>query len=122
MSMDKWARFLANEKLVPSRIGDHWTMKLVELCEKLASVRGPKIRPHKDKLESRRFVCLTAMEMGIDLPAIKHKVTGRKLIGRGLLDAWNKAGVEKYGSVVGTQSVYESKRRDVVTRLCKEFA
>ena len=113
--IDLWAQFLANEKLSPDRIEEHWAMELVRLCEALAAKRGPKVRPYHAKLESRRLVCETAMELGIDLPAIKAQ--GRVAMARSLLDAWNSAYAARHGSTLGTASAREAIRRNVVTRL-----
>jgi hypothetical protein len=118
--IDKWANFLANEKLQPASVGEQWTMELVRLCEALAAKRGPRVRPYLEKLASRRLVVDTAMDLGIDLPAIRGR-TGRLVISRSLLDAWNLAYREWHGSTVGTASVREAKRRDIKTRLCREL-
>ncbi len=118
---DLWANFLFNEKLDPVRIREEkWILLLIALCEKLASIQRPNLNTHKTKLDCRKLVCETAMEMGIDLPGIKSN-KGKYLIGRGLLDMWNKVTAEKYGSAIGTQSEWEAKRRNVVTRLSKEL-
>ena len=113
--IDKWANFLANEKLRPSSVGEQWTMELVRLCEALAAKRGPKVSPYRAKLESRRLVCETAMDLGIDLPAIKAR--GRVAMARSLLDAWNSAYAARHGSTFGTAAAREAIRRNVVTRL-----
>jgi hypothetical protein len=118
--IDKWANFLANEKLRPASVGEQWTMELVRLCEALAAKRGPRVRPYLEKLASRRLVVDTAMDLGIDLPAIRGR-TGRLVISRSLLDAWNLAYRERHGSTVGTASAREAKRRDIKTRLCREL-
>lgn len=117
--IDCWANFLYNEKLVPERMTEDWVLKLITLCETLAKIRRPNISTHQHKLESRKLLCFTAMDLSIDLPSIKHKTTGRYLIGRGLLDAWNLAYQEKHGSTYGTACAKEAKRRDIVTRLSK---
>jgi hypothetical protein len=117
--IDKWANFLANEKLRPASVGEHWTMELVRLCEALAAKRGPKVTPYAERLASRRLVVDTAMDLGIDLPAIRGR-TGRLVISRSLLDAWNLAYRERHGSILGTASAREAKRRDIKTRLCRE--
>jgi len=119
--IDKWANFLYNEKLVPERMDAESIMQLVKLSEEASKIRGPKISMHKHKLESREFLCNLAMDLGIDLLAIKHRITGKRLIGRGLLDAWNLAYQKKYGSVIGTSGRAEDIRRKVVTKLSKEM-
>lgn len=118
-NIDLWARFLSNEKLVLSRMDPHWMMELVRLCEEAAKVQAPKYRPYRDRIDSREFICDLAMDLGIDLPAIKHKTKGKVLMGRGLLDAWNRVYAEKYESAYGTLSLREAKRRDVVSKLSK---
>jgi hypothetical protein len=111
-NIDLWANFLANEKMTPKSVGEADTLKLIDLCKKMAETRGPIIRPYAKKLESRRFVCMTAMDMGIDLPAMNR-------IGRGLLDAWNLSYKERHGTNYGTAAIKEAKRRDIVTKLSK---
>lgn len=111
--IDLWANFLANEKLTPKRTGDAAT--LIRLCELLTAVGRPKVRPHSAKLDSRDMVCRVAMENGIDLTAFKRD--GKLLMGRGLLDAWNRVYALQFGSNVGTMGVKESTRRDVKTKL-----
>jgi hypothetical protein len=109
---DLWANFLANEKMTPKAVGPENVMVLVDFCNRLAEIRGPRIKEHKLKLESRRFVCQKAMEWGIDLPAMCK-------IGRGLLDAWLIVYKETYGGVYGTAAFREAIRRNVVTKLSK---
>jgi len=58
------------------------------------------------------------MELGIDLPSFTNS-RRKRIIGRGLLDAWNKAQVKRYGSAVGTAALKEAKRRDVKTLLTR---
>ena len=110
---DLWANFLANEKMTPKAVGPENIMVLVDFCNRLAEIRGPRIKEYKLKLESRRFVCQKAMEWGIDLPSMCK-------IGRGLLDAWLIVYKEVYGGVYGTAAFKEAVRRNVVTKLCKE--
>ena len=88
------------------------------LCEKLAELRGPKIKMHKDKLQSRELVCEVAIANGIDLPAIKYY--GKVMMGRGLLDAWNIVYKRVFGDTIGTAGEAEVRRRNLVTKLCKE--
>jgi hypothetical protein len=117
MSIDKWANFLKNEKLDPKNISAEWTMKLIQLCEALASIHSPKISMHKFKIESRKLVVETAMNLGIDLASIRHKMTGRYIIGRGLLDVWNQVYKERYGAIDGTRGQLIDIHRKVVTHL-----
>lgn len=114
-NIDLWANFLANEKLTPQRVPD--PMILVRLCEELAKDGHPCIKQHKDKLESRRKVVAKAMDLSIDLTAIKCRA--KMAMGRGLLDAWNLEYQRRFGSVVGTSGEHEVKRRGVSTRLSK---
>ena len=104
--MDLWARFLAHEKLDPKNMSSDWVLKLINLTEELVKRGNPKYRPYKDRLETRKLICETAMDLGIDLTGIKHKWKGKYMIGRGLLDMWNKVCIERYGSVYGTQSAW----------------
>jgi hypothetical protein len=115
--IDLWANFLMNEKLVTQHMDTDDVLAIIKLCEVLATKRGPKIRPYNLRLESRKLVCETAMELGIDLTAIRYH--GKVMMARGLLDAWNKAYAERYGSAVGTASKMEASRRDVKTRLAE---
>lgn len=115
---DKWANFLFNEKLDPKKLDEGSVMELLHLCEVLASKRGPIIRPHAQKLISRRLVVDTALDLGIDLLAMKHK--GKCLIGRGLLDVWMVAYKERYGSTFGTLGEWEAKRRNIKIKLSKK--
>ncbi len=115
-NIDCWANFLMNEKLEPSTVGEENTPVLIYLAEKAGEIRRPNISMHKHKLESRAFLCKLAMDLGIDLPALKNN-KGKMSMSRGLLDAWNKAYKEKFGSTVGTASEYEATRRDVKTDL-----
>jgi hypothetical protein len=117
---DRWANFLLNEKLEPKNLPDEQdTLDLIDLAEACGKERSPSIREHKLKLESREFLVAKAMDLGIDLPAMKNK-RGRVAMGRGLLNAWNKVYAKKYGSTVGTASAFEARRRDVKTKLCNE--
>lgn len=114
--INSWANFLFNEKLDPKHMTPHQIIDLVRLCGLLAEVRPPKINMHKDKLESRRFVCETAIENSIDLAGIKKQ--GKKLMmGRGLLDMWLVVYQEYFDDAYGTTAFTESKRRDIKTRL-----
>ncbi len=101
---DKWARFLMNEKLDPNR--------LIDLCNELTKIRNPRIKPYKEKLESRRLVCEVAIDLGIDLGSIKNKY-GKIAMTRGLLDMWNTILKERFGDNFGTNTWKEAKRRDL---------
>lgn len=105
-----WENFLENEKLYADRL-DGDIDRLVLLCEKLASIRPPKIKPHKAKLESRRLVAETAIDMGFDLTQLKYK--GRPAMGRGLLDVWNVVYKERFGTNYGTSGAKEVIRRNI---------
>lgn len=119
MSIDLWANFLFNEKLDPRILDEEDTLLLIELAQCAAEIRGPRVKPHKDKLLSREFLCEKAIDLGIDLPAIKNR-HGKVAMGRGLLDAWNKVYTKRFGSTVGTASRMEAIRRDIKTRLCNQ--
>lgn len=112
-TVDLWASFFANEKLTVNRVPIDMLLRLADLL--VTKGLSPKVRPYSQRLESRRQVCIVAMDNGIDLPAYKHN--GKPAMSRGLLDAWNKAYVEKYGSNYGTSGVREATRRDVKTKL-----
>ncbi len=125
MSINLWANFLRNEKLDPEVLGEQDVLKLMTLCKALADKRPPCIKMHKDKIESRRLVCTTAFELGIDLLAIKkRKFHGgsKPAIGRGLLDVWNEEYRREFGSTVGTLGEAEVKRRGIVTHLADQRA
>lgn len=115
-NVDLWANFLANEKLTPARVED--PMLLVKLCEKLAETGGPRVKPYAAKLISRRRVVNQAMDLGIDLAALKDR--GKLIMSRGLLDIWNSEYAKRYGSNVGTAAWKEAKRRDIKTLLRSE--
>jgi hypothetical protein len=118
--IDLWANFLANEKLVPDRLNPEDIQSLIRLSEALAEIQRPWISSHEVKLATRRVLCSVAMDLEIDLPAIKHKISGKFVIGRGLLDMWLKVYQERFGDVYGTQAFKEAIRRDVKTRLSRE--
>lgn len=115
--INKWANFLYNEKLDPDNLSPTDTLKIMALAETLASIRGPEISTHVLKLESRKLVVETAMDMLIDLPSMKHARNGRTIMGRGLLDAWNLAYAKKFGSIVGTPGQAAVRHRDIVTKM-----
>lgn len=114
-AINLWANFLANEKLTPQSIGEVNTLIIMELCQKMATVRRPNIKMHKDKIESRRFVINTAMDMNIDLMSIKKK-NGKPAMGRGLLDIWNEEYEKRFGSKLGTLGEAEDIRRKIITK------
>lgn len=120
-TINLWMNFLYNEKLDSDKMDEKTVIHLVRLCEKMAETRGPKIRPYAEKIKSRHFVCETAIDLSMDLMAIKHKNTGKRLIGRGLLDVWLKVYKERFGSTIGTSAEYETKRRDIKTRLARDL-
>jgi len=114
--IDIWANFLANHKLTPQRVPNQ--MILVQLCKKLSETgETPKYKPYHARLKSRELVCKIAMTNGIDLAAIKHNC--KVAMSRGLLDAWNKAYQEVYGSAYGTAGAKEADRRDIMTSVRK---
>lgn len=117
--IDCWAHFLADEKMYPDKIGG-WIHQVIVLCENLAKKYGrPKIKPYKEKLETRRKIVEVAMDMQFDLTAIIYK--GKLVMSRGLLDAWNKEYIRRHGSNIGTAGWKESIRRDVKTRIHDQF-
>lgn len=117
--INSWANFLFNEKLDPKHMHPHQVINLMRLCGLLADQRGPIIRSHKEKLESRRFVCETAIENGIDLAGIKKH--GKKLMmGRDLLDMWLEVYLEYFDHAYGTAAFTEAKRRNIKTKLAAE--
>jgi hypothetical protein len=118
MSINNWANFLANEKLDPEYISSADTSRLMDLCIKLDELGyTPKISMYKHKMESRKILVKVAMSIELDLLSIKHKFTGKRLIGRGLLDMWNQVYQERFGSTIGTSGAKEAQRRDVKTKL-----
>lgn len=121
--IDLWANFLFNEKLDPNQLDPKDTLRLLELCQRLAQIRPPKINPHKSKLESRALVCETAIDMGFDLMTIKRLKNGvsKVAMGRGLLDVWNEVYKKRFGSTLGTSGESEVTRRKIVTNLLKDI-
>jgi len=118
-SVDAWANFLASQRLEASLVREEHLMDLVRLAEHLGHDGYPRIASHDEVLRSRVLVCRAAMEVGLDLTAIKNR-RGKTAIGRGLLDAWNRIYAERYGSNVGTAGSLEAKRRDVRTRVSRQ--
>lgn len=119
--INQWANFLANHKLTPKRVKHPAAIALlIQLCELLARKGSPKMRPYTARLQSRRLVCMTAMQAGIDLASMKHH--GKMAMSRGLLDSWNQTYREAYLSTLGTAGAKEATRRDVKTKLAKERA
>jgi hypothetical protein len=114
-----WASFLADHKLQPADVEEHWVLELIRLAEELCKRGEPRYSPYADRLKARELVCVAAMDLGIDLPAIKSR-KGKTAMGRGLLDAWNIAYKKRHGSIVGTASAKEAKRRDIKTKLNAE--
>lgn len=111
-----WTDFLSNEHLGPERIDSYdQILMITNLVHALAAQRSPKVRPHAAKLDTRRLIANTAMDLRIDLSAIKKR--GKIAMGRGLLDVWNAEYAKRYGSNVGTASAREAKRRDIKTKL-----
>lgn len=104
--IDKWANFLAAEKLTP-RIEN--PMVLVKLAEELAQRGIPYFRPYQKRIESRRLVVDTAIDLGIDLTGIKFN--GKIVMARSLLDIWNEEYKKRFGDNVGTAGWREDKRR-----------
>lgn len=118
--MDSWANFFFNEKLDPAKMDEESMMELVWFCEQLSKMRAPCIRMHMDKLQTRKYACYLAMDLGIDLMEFRDKRTGKHLIGRGLLDMWNEVYTKRFGSTVGTRGAWEAKRRDCKIKLTQQ--
>lgn len=113
--LDRWGNFLAWEKITVQR-----EVPVEQLLDfiKLLSTRGePKSKPYKLRLATRRIICETAIDNGIDLT--KWKFKGRLTMSRGLLDMWNKVYQERFQSTYGTPGAKEAIRRDVKTKLGK---
>ncbi len=110
-TVDVWANFLSNHGLDPKKVGD--PLRLVQLAEALAQKGRPSFRPHKDRLESRRLLVNTAMDLGIDLAGMKDR--GKLIMDRGLLDIWNQEYAKRFGSEYGTAGWREAKRRTART-------
>lgn len=117
--IDLWANFFFNEKLDPKKMNEESIMELLYLCEVLAVKQAPTRHPYKDRIACRRLAVDTALDLGIDLIDFKNKQNGKIMIGRGLLDVWQVAYQERYGSTVGTRGAWEAKRRDIKTKLAK---
>jgi hypothetical protein len=119
-----WGNFLVHEKLDPANMTPNDVVKIVQLCEVLA-VKEPMPRiwkSYKERLLARRLVCSTAMDLAHDLSGIKHKSKGKPLMGRGLLDIWTVVYAERFGSNVGTNGWFETKRRNVKTKIGQDKA
>ncbi len=114
--MNLWANFLDIHYLSVGRVGNQHCQKLVLLCQELGKIERPKIRPYTARLMSRRLVCQVAMDLGIDLTAMKGK-DKKMAMHRGLLDIWNQVYKEKYGDTFGTPGAKEVVRRNVKTKL-----
>lgn len=112
--LNLWGCFLVNHKLTMKRCP--YPEQLIDFIKLLAATGvTPKVKPYAKQLETRRFVCVTAMEAGIDLTNWKHK--GRPAMSRGLLDMWNKVYQERYNSTYGTAGEREAIRRNVKIKL-----
>lgn len=119
---ERWANKLSHDKVRMDVVGDADRGKLIELCAELAK-RYPNVTCRAHPLHSRREVCEAAIDLGIDLAAMRslsRYKRGKPVIGRGLLDVWNVVLKERFGSNVGTNAWFEAKRRDIVTKLSKE--
>jgi len=112
---EKWSKFLEHEKLTPDRVMGVNVGRVIYLCNELARQGPPKFKPYAKRIETRRLICRTAIEMNFDLAAIKYH--GKIAMGRGLLDVWMEEYATKFGSAYGTQAWRETKRRDVKTKL-----
>lgn len=108
-----WSNFLECEKLARAMP----FQELLGFCIELAKIGPPKFKPYKDRLNTRRLVCETALSNGIDLAKYKHN--GKIAMGRGLLDIWNIRYTERFGGNYGTTGAKEASRRDIKTRLHK---
>lgn len=117
-ALKTWGGFLVHEKLDPARMSDADVQTIMRLVTELAT-RHPDPKPFRayaDRLQCRRVVCDVAMDLSIDLLGLKHPVSGKVLIGRGLLDVWAVAYQERFGSAVGTAAWHEDKRRKVSSK------
>lgn len=120
-AINVWANFLKHDKLDPEYLLLKDIQTIIILCQRL-SEKYPEPKPYrsyKDRLIHRRYVCETAIDMSIDIVSIKHKKNGKVIAGRGLLDMWAIVYKEKFGSAHGTNGWFETKRRDVSTKLSK---
>lgn len=119
-----WAGRLAHDKMEMDKVNDQDRAKLIELVAELAK-RHPEAQgqSHVHTLHFRKLVAETAMDLGIDLLAIKSMSRfkrGKPIIGRGLLDVWNEVLKQRFGSAVGTNAWREDKRRKIVTDMSKD--
>lgn len=118
---DLWMSFLANEKLTIKVLEENSPelyLGVQNLVNTLTCAGAtPKVRPHSAKLITRWTLVRTAMQLGLDLPAIKHK--GKIAMGRGLLDAWNQEYEKLFGATYGTAGAKEVKRRNIKTKLAE---
>lgn len=110
-----WMNFLVHEKLDPKNMADGDVHNFLKLTQFLGEKDRPYFSPYVKRLESRRLICEAAIDLSLDLTAIKRR--GKPLIGRGLLDVWLVVYKERFGSAVGTAGWSEVKRRTVVTKL-----
>lgn len=116
-----WANFLFNEKLTQDILEQMGVSKLIDFFRALEAKGRPDIRSHTHKMAARRLLVNTAMECEIDLTKLK-KFGGKVAMGRGLLDVWNEEYKKRFGGNIGTDGVYEAKRRNVVTKLSNQRA
>jgi hypothetical protein len=114
--IDLWAGFLKHEKLDPKQMSPDWVLKLIGLCEELAKKGKPKYRPYAARIQTRELIVNTAMDMAIDLVNIRNKFKGRYIIGRGLLDVWNRIYEKRFGSIHGTRGELVNIHRQIVSK------
>lgn len=105
-----WLNFLVWEKLNPKKMTKAQLDNFLKLAQVLGEKGRPAYNPYAKKLESRKLVCETAIDLSIDLMAYPK-------FGRGLLDAWVLTYKARFGSTIGTAAEKELKRRAVVTKL-----
>lgn len=125
-AFSRWANKLGHDKLrLDGPVSDADRGKLVEVVAELTA-RFPDVScavSYKQRQTDRRAVCQVAMDLGIDLLAVKclglHR-RGNPLIGRGLLDVWMVVLEERFGSNVGTNAKLEVIRRGVMTKLAAD--
>lgn len=92
---DLWIEFLANERLSIERVGIAW-VSLCNLCLVLATGNKPKWEDHQARIETRRLIARTAINLKIDLAAIHFK--GKSAMGAALLEVWREESERKFGS------------------------
>lgn len=104
-----WANFFKHEKL---NRDNHEPLALLDLATELSKTDRAHFKPYPKRIESRVLLVNKAMDLGIDLTKWN--------MGRGLLDIWNQEYIKRYGSIIGTPGLKESKRRNVKTKLSKK--